>query len=69
MVVSQKAWSFDSENLGVDLSIATSQGISEVKWVIIDNILKAMTVLDTDLSPYLTINNILQGKLKHKDLK
>lgn len=53
VVVSQRAWSLDSENLGVDLSITTSHVISEVKWVTIDNILKSMTVLGTDLSPYL----------------
>lgn len=61
VVVSQKAWSFDSENLGVDLSIAASQGISEVKWVITDNLLKTTTVLGTDLSPYLTINLFYRG--------
>lgn len=53
VVVSQRAWSLGSENLGVDLSITTSHVISEVKWVTIDNILKSMTVLGTDLSPYL----------------
>ena len=44
LVVSQKAWSLDSEN-DVDFGITISHMILEVKWVIIDDKLKAMTVL------------------------
>ena len=84
IVVSQKAWSWDSEKSRCRSQCPSSHMMLEmsstVEHVIIANILKAVTVLGIEQVNLLTclivttgmristVNHILQGKLKHRDV-